>query len=134
MKAILPPKILKSESIKCGRAIKVEWNPPPRTEPETNPLTGYELALKSLSGDSESIFYNSSDVFSHEFVDLKINTVYELNLRAKNSNGFGLWAKRQLTTTAGRMGNRTLHVFLLFVQLISLRCEAVFKYYKGKVE
>ena len=114
MEALLPPTVLKSDSIKCGRAIKVEWSPPPMIEAEISPITGYELALKSLSGDSKRIFYNSSDVFSHEFVDLKINTVYELSLRAKNSNGFGLWAKEQLTTTAGRMGNRT-HTLLSIV-------------------
>ncbi|KAJ7350185.1 Inactive tyrosine-protein kinase 7 [Desmophyllum pertusum] len=50
--------------------------------------------------DRKHIFNLSSEVHSHEFVGLNTNAVYEVNLRAKNADGFGLWAKEQLTTTA----------------------------------
>ena len=106
--AALPPKIEKLESIKCGRAIKVEWSPPPITEPENNPITGYELILKSVSEYLELTYILSSkEELKTEFSGLKINAVYEVNLRAKDSTGLGLWAKQQLSTTTGTITNRS---------------------------
>ncbi len=96
-----PPTIVSSEAIKCGRAIKVEWIPPLTSESAISPVTGYELGLKSTIDDSKQIVNLSSEVLSYSFDGLKINSVYEVSLRAKNSEGVGLPAKKQLATTAG---------------------------------
>ncbi|KAJ7385109.1 hypothetical protein OS493_017477 [Desmophyllum pertusum] len=107
-KVPLPPTFVNSKAIKCGRGIKVEWIPQPTTEPAISPITGYELNLKSPTNDLKQIINISGAVLSHEFVGLKTNAVYEVNLRAKNSEGFGLWAKEQLTTTAGTIAATTI--------------------------
>ena len=98
--APLPPTIV-SKVIKCGRAVKVEWSLPPTAKSARSPITGYQINLKSDNDDSNYLFNLSSEERSHEFVGLKINAVYEVNLRANNSEGFGVWTKEQLTTTAG---------------------------------
>ncbi|KAJ7385106.1 hypothetical protein OS493_017474 [Desmophyllum pertusum] len=97
-KAPLPPTIVSSKVVKCGRAVKVEWSGlPPTAKSAISPITGYQVHLKSDSDDSNYLFNLSREERSHEFVGLKINAVYEVSLRGKNSKGFGLWTKEQLT-------------------------------------
>ena len=58
-----------------------------------------------LTPQSDSIHQTinlSSEVRSHEFGGLKVNAVYKVELRAKTSEGFGLTAEEQITTTAGK--------------------------------
>ena len=100
-KAPLPPTIVSSKVTKCGRAVKVEWSLPSTADPARSPITGYEIHLTSDSDDSKHLFNLSGEESSHEFVGLKINAVYKVNLRARNSEGFSIWTKQQLTTTAG---------------------------------
>ena len=95
------PKIVALEVIKCGRAIIVEWIPPPKAKSGIRSISGYELMLTSQSDDFDQTFNLSSEVRSHEFDGLEVNAVYKVNLRAKNSEGFGLSAEEQITTTAG---------------------------------
>lgn len=111
-KVPLPPTLVTTEVINCGRAIKIKWTPPATAESVLSPITGYEINLKSPSADFEHIFNLSSDVHSHEFVGLNANAVYDVNVRAKNSYGLSLSAKERLTTTAGTF---ELLLFLLFL-------------------
>ena len=96
-----PPTIVSSETINCGRAIKVDWSSPLSWKSAISPITEYEINLNSPSDDFKQIFNLSSEDLSYTFVGLMINAVYEVSLRAKNSEGFSLPAKVQLTTTAG---------------------------------
>lgn len=91
------PTIKSCEAINCGRAIKVEWDPPPTI----SPITEYQIILKSSSDDSKQIFNLSSKERSYKFVGLKINAVYEVSLVSRNSEGFSPPAKQQLRTTVG---------------------------------
>jgi len=100
-KVPLRPSIETSEAIKCGHAIKVEWMPPSKAKSKISPVIGYELVLTSQSDSMHQTINLSSEVRSHEFNGLKVNAVYKVNLRARNSEGFGLSAEEQITTTAG---------------------------------
>ena len=104
----LRPNIVTSEVIKCGRAIKVEWTPPPTAKSRISSVSGYELVLTSQSDDIDHTISLSCEVHSHEFDGLKVNEVYKVSLQAKNSDGFGLPAEEQITTTAGTAKKRTL--------------------------
>jgi len=100
-KVPLSPRIVTSEAIKCGHSIKVEWMPPPKAKSRISSVIGYELVLTSQSDSMHQTINLSSEVLSHELNGLKVNAVYKVNLRAKNSEGFGLSAEEQITTTAG---------------------------------
>ena len=89
------PNIVKLITINCGRTIKVEWNPSSGIR-----VTGYQIELIPLAEDSKQVFNLSSELQSIQ-LDVKSNTDYDVNIRAKNSAGFSLWSKRQMTTTAG---------------------------------
>ena len=91
-----------SKAIKCGRAIKVEWKPPPKAKSRISSFSGYELALTSQSDSFHQTISLSREVRSYEFDRLKVNAVYKVTLRAKNSEGFGLSAEEQITTNAGK--------------------------------
>jgi len=91
-----------AEAIKCGHAIKVEWLPRLKENSRISSVSGYELLLTSQSDSIHQAFNLSREVRSHEFHGLKVNTVYKLNLRAKNFDGFGLSAEEQIKTTAGK--------------------------------
>jgi len=97
----LSPSIVTSEAIKCGHAIKVKWMPPPKAKSRISSVIGYELVLISKSDSMQQTIYFSREVHSHEFNGLKVNAVYKVNLRAKTSEGLGLSAEEQITTTAG---------------------------------
>ena len=90
------------EAIKCGHAIKVEWKPPPEAKSIISSVILYELVLTSQSDSMHQTINLSSEVRSHEFNGLKVNAVYKVNLRAKNFEGFGLSAEKQITTAAGK--------------------------------
>ena len=66
-----------------------------------SPIIEYEINLKSTSNDFKQIFNLSSEERLYTFVGLMINAVYEVSIRAKNSEGFSLPSKVQLETTAG---------------------------------
>lgn len=93
---------MSSEIIECGRALKVKWVPPDPEQSAKSPITKYEINLHSPSDHSKQIFNLSSDKRSYTFFGLKVNAVYQVSLRARNSEGFGLPAKEQVTTTAGK--------------------------------
>ncbi|XP_078371996.1 uncharacterized protein LOC144655586 [Oculina patagonica] len=95
-----PPTIVSSEAINCGRAIKVEWSPPVPVKSAISPITEYEIKLETPRDDFKQTFNLSSEERSYKFVGLMINAVYEVSLRAKNSEGLSLPAKQQLKTTA----------------------------------
>lgn len=89
-----PPEIVSAISNYCGRSILVGWN---------SPDIEYEIRLKSLSDRTEKAAISKS-YFSqarHYFDGLTSNTVYEVQIRGRNSYGFGPWAKKQLRTKAG---------------------------------
>lgn len=98
LSAAPPPEIFIADSHKCRRAIKLQWNPPLLLESK---ISGYQVTFRSVHGESKRVFNLSGEVRSLEFDGLEMNTVYELNVRVRDLNGFGLWAKEQLTTTAG---------------------------------
>ena len=75
-------------------------------------MNGYQVTLRSVNGKSKHISNFSDEVFSHEFDGLEINAVYELSVRARDSNGFGLWAREQLTTAAGKIEMKPLKISL----------------------
>lgn len=104
-----PPQIVRADSYKCGRAIKLQWKRPLLIESKVN---GYQVTLRSVNGKSKHISNFSDEVFSHEFDGLEINAVYELSVRARDSNGFGLWAREQLTTAAGKIEMKPLKISL----------------------
>ena len=104
-----PPQIVRADSYKCGRAIKLQWKRPLLIESEVN---GYQVTLRSFNGKSKHMSNFSGKVFSHEFDGLEINAVYELSVRARDSNGFGLWAREQLKTAAGKIEMKPLKISL----------------------
>ena len=104
-----PPQIVRADSYKCGRAIKLQWKRPLLIESKVN---GYQVTLRSVNGKSKHISNFSGEVFSHEFDGLEINAVYELSVRARDSNGFGLWAREQLKTAAGKIEMKPLKISL----------------------
>ena len=79
----------------------MEWGPSLTEESAIRPITEYQINLKSPSDDTKQIANFSSQEHSYTFFGLKVNAVYEISLRAKNSEGFSLPAKEQLSTTAG---------------------------------
>jgi len=76
--------------------------PPLKAKSTISSVSGYELVLTSQSDSMQQTINLSSEVRSHEFNGLKVNAAYKVNLRAKNSEGFGLSAEEQITTTAGK--------------------------------
>ena len=104
-----PPQIVRVDSYNCGRAIKLQWKPPLLIESEVN---DYQVTLRSLNGKSKHISDFSGKVLSQEFDGLEINAVYELSVRARDSNGFGFWAREQLTTAAGKIEMKPLKISL----------------------
>lgn len=105
-----------AESRKCGRALKLQWNPPLLIDSTVN---GYQVTLRSVNGELKRLSNLSREVRSHEFDGLEINTVYKLNIRARDLNGFGLWARQQLTTTAGKIDNKAIENILAKTYLSS---------------
>ena len=105
-----------AESHKCGRALKLQWNPPLLIDSTVN---GYQVTLRSVNGELKRLSNLSREVRSHEFDGLEINTVYKLNIRARDLNGFGLWARQQLTTTAGKIDNKAIENILAKTYLSS---------------
>ncbi len=89
-----PPENLLVMPEKCGRSIRVEWY---------SPFTELDLQLSSTSDKMEHYIRVTSyfPPHSHVFDGLKSNTVYEVRIRARNSYGFSLWAKKQMRTIAG---------------------------------
>ena len=63
-------------------------------------VTGYELAILSLADDSEQRF-NLPQKNHSKTLDVQSNSLYEIQIRAKNALGHSFWTKRQLETTAG---------------------------------
>lgn len=104
-----PPQIVRADSYKCGRAIKLQWKPPLLIESVVN---DYQVTLRSVNGKYKHIYNFSGEVFYYEFDGLEINAVYELSVRARDSNGFGLWAREQLTTAAGKIEMKPLKISL----------------------
>jgi len=107
-----------SEAIKCGHTIKVEWMPPQKAKSTISSVIGYELVLTQSDSMHQTINL-SSEVLSHEFNGLKVNAVYKVNLRARNSEGFGLSAEEQITTTAG---NATVEMNNFMDAVVSFCC------------
>ena len=104
-----PPQIVRADSYKCGRAIKLQWKPPLLIESVVN---DYQVTLRSVNGKYKHIYNFSGEVFYYEFDGLEINAVYELSVRARDSNGFGLWAREQLTTAEGKIEMKPLKISL----------------------
>ena len=92
----------------------MEWD-----QPSESIITGYQIKLLSPNSDYEQVF-NLSSEFHSKILESKSNTVYEVNIRAKNSEGYSLWAKQQLTTTAGTVKTFSLMIFFLWSLLLSL--------------
>ncbi|KAL9972466.1 hypothetical protein ACROYT_G018772 [Oculina patagonica] len=91
-----PPEIVLAKSDYCGRSITVQWK---------SPFRSHELQLNSTSDKKgQAVIAYSLSYYQHEywFRGLKSNTIYEVRIRARNSNGFGLWANRHTRTTAER--------------------------------
>ena len=86
-----PPEIVFAKSDNCGRSIKVNWN---------SPFTRHELQLNSMSGTKGMSVYEYRSA-EHLFDGLSSNTIYKVKIRAISSSGSGLWAKREIRTTAG---------------------------------
>ena len=91
------PQIKNLSTINCGRNIKVQLKEPSSVYEE---VTGYQLILLNLADDYEQEFNLSKNVRNKELA-VQSNTAYELQIRAKNSMGFSLWAREQWTTTTG---------------------------------
>ena len=110
-----PPEIVSAKPGDCGRSIEVKWN---------SRYDGHELQLDSTS-DRKIQAYNTSHLslsgpHLHVFYGLISNTIYEVRIRARTFNGFGLWAKREIRTTAGIVimwYNYCLFMFFLYLFL-----------------
>ena len=91
------PEIARVNAIDCGRKIEVEWKQATNRE-----VTGYEVIISSLADGSEQGFNLSNKDHIKRF-GVQSNNLYEIQIRAKNALGSGLWSKQQLTTTTGNV-------------------------------
>ena len=80
----------------CGHVLEVEWN-----QIKGRDVTGYELIILSVRDDSDVKRFNLSNKDHSKKLDVQSNTIYEIQMRAKNALGNSFWTKRQLETTAG---------------------------------
>ena len=76
--------------------LEVEWN-----QIKGRDVTGYELIILSVRDDSDVKRFNLSNKDHSKKLDVQSNTIYEIQMRAKNALGYSFWTKRQLETTAG---------------------------------
>ena len=97
----LAPRDVQLQVYKCGSAIEVKWQPP-LSEGIRGPITAYEIQIK------ESGWPDTSTTFSHSnrsqvFKGLRVNTAYDIKVRARNEAGSGPWTKKQVQTTASML-------------------------------
>ena len=64
-------------------------------------VTGYELIILSVNDDSDEKRFNLSNKDHSKKLDVQSNTIYEIQMRAKNALGNSFWTKRRLETIAG---------------------------------
>lgn len=97
-KALSRPTIVRLTAINCGSAIKVEWN----RRPNESNIAGYQIKVASPRTGSNQVFNLTGD-FSSRQIAVISNTEYEVNIRAKNSEGYNPWSKQKLITKAGNV-------------------------------
>ena len=76
--------------------LEVKWKEIKETE-----VTGYELIILSVRDDSDEKRFNLSNKDHSTKLDVQSNTIYEIQMRAKNALGNSFWTKRRLETIAG---------------------------------